>query len=227
MKWYAIIVAAGSSRRAGFDKLSAPLAGRAVLLRSVDAFVAAQADGIILVTPLTRWQELDCDALARELPMPLLRVDGGKERQDSVYAGLAALPADCDYVAVHDGARPLISPTDILSCLAAAQETGAATCAHPIVDTLKRADAAQQSLPEPISRDNLWGMETPQTFQKDLLLQAYQQLLASGVTATDEVSALEQVGKATQLVSSQMNMKITLPHDLALAELFWQQRQVK
>lgn len=218
----AVIVAAGSSRRAGFDKLAAPLAGLPVLRRSIDAFVAAGAAAVVVVCPLTRWQETGmADAV---FPIPVNRVDGGAERQDSVAAGLAALPPGTRMVAVHDGARPLITPEGIRSCLAAAEECGAATCAHPVVDTLKRADAQGLSLPEKVSRDCLWGMETPQIFRLDLLRRAYAHVREQALVVTDEVSAVESLGVATRLVQGGVNMKITLPGDLELAELIWTHR---
>lgn len=218
----AVIVAAGSSRRAGFDKLAAPLAGVAVLRRSVDAFVAAGAAAVVVVCPESRWVETGLAAAA--FPVPVSRVNGGAERQDSVAAGLAALPAGTRMVAVHDGARPLVTPAGIRACLAAAGETGAATCAHPVVDTLKRADAAGKSLPEKVSREHLWGMETPQIFRLNLLLDAYAHVQACGLQVTDEVSAVETLGVATQLVQVGPNLKITLPGDLELAELIWKHR---
>ena len=218
----AVIVAAGSSRRAGFDKLAAPLAGVSVLRRSVDAFVAAGAAAVVVVCPESRWVETGL--AAADFPVPVSRVDGGAERQDSVAAGLAALPAGTRMVAVHDGARPLITPQGIAACLAAAEETGAATCAHPVVDTLKRADAAGMSLPEKVSREHLWGMETPQIFRLELLLQAYQYVKENALVVTDEVSAVEALGVPTRLVQGGANLKITLPGDLELAELIWTHR---
>ena len=218
----AVIVAAGSSRRAGFDKLAAPLAGVPVLRRSVDAFVAAGAAAVVVVCPESRWVETGL--AAADFPVPVIRVDGGAERQDSVAAGLAALPAGTRMVAVHDGARPLITPQGIAACLAAAEETGAATCAHPVVDTLKRADAAGKSLPEKVSREHLWGMETPQIFRLELLLQAYQYVKENALVVTDEVSAVEALGVPTRLVQGGANLKITLPGDLELAELIWTHR---
>ncbi len=218
----AVIVAAGSSRRAGFDKLAAPLAGVPVLRRSVDAFVAAGAAAVVVVCPEARWVETGL--AAADFPVPVSRVDGGAERQDSVAAGLAALPAGTRMVAVHDGARPLITPQGIAACLAAAEETGAATCAHPVVDTLKRADAAGKSLPEKVSREHLWGMETPQIFRLELLLQAYRHVKENALVVTDEVSAVEALGVPTQLVQGGANLKITLPGDLELAELIWKHR---
>lgn len=218
----AVIVAAGSSRRAGFDKLAAPLAGVPVLRRSVDAFVSAGAAAVVVVCPQSRWEETGLAAEA--FSIPVTRVDGGAERQDSVAAGLAALPAGTRMVAVHDGARPLITPEGIAACLRAAEETGAATCAHPVVDTLKRADAEGRALPEKVSRENLWGMETPQIFRLSLLQQAYEHVKIHGLVVTDEVSAVESLGVATRLVQGGTNLKITLPGDLELAELIWKHR---
>lgn len=250
--WAAVIVAAGSSRRAGFDKLAAPLGGQPVLRRSVQAFIAAGCGTIVVVCPPERWESTGLAEMAARLssapaapdapeaaeapkaldmPCPpraprcsLLRVDGGSERQDSVAAGLAALPADLRWVAVHDGARPLIEPAGILRCLQAAEATGAAACAHPVVDTLKRADAEGRSLPERVSRERLWAMETPQIFRADLLRRAYEELRRRGESVTDEVSAMEFLGVPTSLVSVGPNLKITLPGDLELAELIWSHR---
>lgn len=218
----AVIVAAGSSRRAGFDKLAALLDGVPVLRRSVDSFVAAGAAAVVVVCPASRWEETGLAAAA--FPVPVLRVDGGAERQDSVKRGLDALPPETRMVAVHDGARPLVTPEGIRACLVAAEETGAAACAHPVVDTLKRADARACSLPEPVSRENLWGMETPQIFDLALLLRAYAHVAEKGLVVTDEVSAVESIGVPTRLVQVGANLKITLPGDLELAELIWKHR---
>lgn len=218
----AVIVAAGSSRRAGFDKLAALLDGVPVLRRSVDAFVAAEASTVVVVCPKQRWEETGLDSAV--FPVPVLRVDGGAERQDSVERGLAALPAETRMVAVHDGARPLVTAAGIRACLLAAEETGAAACAHPVVDTLKRADAGGYSLPEAVSRENLWGMETPQIFNVALLQKAYRNVSQQGLMVTDEVSAVESIGIQTRLVQVGNNLKITLPGDLELAELIWKYR---
>lgn len=219
----AVIVAAGSSRRAGFDKLAAPLAGTSVLCHSVRAFAEAGAASIILVCPAERWEALRPWEYAEGVSV--LRVDGGARRQDSVRAGLAALPSGTRWVAVHDGARPLVTPEGIRRCLQAAQSSGAAACAHAVVDTLKRVDAAGLTLPEKVSREQLWGMETPQIFEAELLNRAYEQVLSAGVEVTDEVSALELLGVATHLVQVGPNMKITLPGDLELAELLYTHRK--
>lgn len=213
----AIIVAAGSSRRAGFDKLAALLDGKPVLRHSVDAFIEAGCAAVVVVCPASRWEETGLSSA--QFSIPVHRVDGGAERQHSVAAGMAALPPETTMVAVHDGARPLITPAGIAACLQAARETGAAACAHPVVDTLKRADASACTLPEKVSREHLWGMETPQIFSFPLLQRAYAAVERDGLNVTDEVSAMEAIGVATRLVQVGSNLKITLPGDLELAEL--------
>ncbi len=223
MKWAAIIVAAGKARRAGFDKLAAPLGGDPVLCHSVRAFAEAGVGHIVLVCPVERWEELRPQEYAGGVQ--LIRVEGGAERQDSVRAGLAALPEGVEWVAVHDAARPLITAAGILKCLEAAQRSGAASCAHPVVDTLKRADAEGCTLPDHIDRSGLWGMETPQIFRTQLLREAYEVAEKRGVLLTDEVSAVQLVGMQVQLVQVGENMKITFPRDCDRAEIILRSRE--
>lgn len=210
----AILVAAGSSRRMGMDKLAWPLAGVPVLRRTLDAFLAADSiAAIVVVCPETRWSLLG----GPDFPKPVSRVDGGTTRQDSVAQGLAAVdPASC-YVAVHDGARPLVTPADIDRCVAAAIAHRAATLACRVSESMQRADADDFSA-EAVSRDHLWRMETPQVFATDLLRDAYRAAAARGWVLTDEVSAVQACGTRVKFVASrQPNPKITTPADLALA----------
>lgn len=224
MMYSAVIVAAGSSRRAGFDKLAAPLCGAPVMCHSVRAFAQAGARNIILVCPKERWEALKPWEYAEGVP--LVRVEGGERRQDSVWAGLCAIPEGSEWVAVHDAARPLITAEGIKRCLEAARVSGAAACAHPIVDTLKRADEKGRVISGEVSRDGLWGMETPQIFRLDLLRKAYERARADGRMLTDEVSAMEGLGVVTQLVRVQENDKITLPGDLERAERLYRAARV-
>ena len=211
----AIIVAAGSSRRMGFNKLAAELGSVPVLRRTVEAFLAADSiESVVVVCPEELWSLLD----GLELNKSLTRVDGGRDRQDSVAAGLAQISSH--YVAVHDGARPLISPEDINRCVAAAVIHQAAALARRVTETLKRADDEGFS-DEAVSRENLWFMETPQVFGIALLQEAYAAVAEQELAITDEVSALEAIGVRVRLVESKYpNLKITTPADLALAEAF-------
>ena len=219
----AVIVAAGHSRRAGFDKLAAPLSGLPVLCHSVRAFAQAGTDRIIIVCPQARWDELRPWEGAGAVPVQ--RADGGERRQDSVLSGLCEVAGDEAWVAVHDGARPLVTAEGIRACLAAAQQCGAAACAHPVVDTLKRADAEGCCLPEQVERAGMWGMETPQICRAGMLRQALQ--ATRGNKCTDEVTALQRLGVHPKLVQVGMNLKITLPHDLELAQAWCSRRELR
>lgn len=212
----AILVAAGSSRRMGLDKLAWPLAGVSVLRRSLDALLAAEAiAAVVVVCPPDRWQLLD-DGLA--FSKPVARVDGGASRQESVAKGLAAVVSSCRLVAVHDAARPLVSPADIDRCVAAAIEHRAAALARRATETMQRADEADFSAGL-VSREHLWCMETPQVFETALLRAACAVVAARGLFATDEVSAVQALGERVKFIESRHpNVKITTPADLALAE---------
>lgn len=217
----AIIVAAGSSQRMGFDKLFADLAGRPVVAWSVAAFQACpEVDGILLVTRPDKQDEFR--ALADREGWTKLRaiLPGGAQRHFSVWNGLLALAAEGageGHVAVHDGARPLVTPDMISRCLALARETGAACCAAPVSDTLKRADE-QRRIVGGVDRTGLWAMQTPQIFSLPTLVRAYREVIAANLHVTDETSALERLGEPVSLLNSgDFNLKITYPQDLELA----------
>ena len=211
----AILVAAGSSRRMGFDKLANSLGCVPVLRRTLEAFLSAKSiSSVVIVCPEDRWHLLD----GVDFTKPVTRTDGGADRQDSVARGLAAIDPDARLVAVHDGARPLVSPDDIDRCVAAAGEHGAASLARRATETMKRSDSEDFSA-EAVSRENLWCMETPQVFDVALLREAYAIVSARGLTVTDEVSAVQEIGTRVKFIESRHpNLKITTPADLALAE---------
>ncbi|MEM1295844.1 MAG: 2-C-methyl-D-erythritol 4-phosphate cytidylyltransferase [Verrucomicrobiota bacterium] len=208
----AILVAAGSSRRMGFDKLFAELAGKPVLARSIDAFQKhPEIDEIIVVTAEANWDQI------RSWNPDAKLVEGGTARHFSVANGLEAVSPDCELVAIHDGARPLIHTESIADCLLEAREKGAASCARRITETLKRADADCR-VTKSVDRDQLWAMETPQCFQLELIRRSYQHVLDSDKIVTDEVSAVEALGESVYLVENpHPNLKVTFPSDLELA----------
>jgi 2-C-methyl-D-erythritol 4-phosphate cytidylyltransferase len=210
----AVIVASGSSRRMGFDKLAADLRGKPVLAHTVDAFLrTAGISRIVVVCPEERFALLD----PLDFTKPVERVDGGEHRQHSVMNGLAALDAEDLLVAVHDGARPLVRPEAIETCIEAARKYGAATLARAVADTLKKADA-EGFARYPVDRTNLWAMETPQVFRTSLLRRAYAGIAERQTIVTDEVSVVEAMGISTKLVVTEHpNPKVTVPADLALA----------
>ncbi|NWK54221.1 2-C-methyl-D-erythritol 4-phosphate cytidylyltransferase [Verrucomicrobiaceae bacterium N1E253] len=222
MKLAAIIVAAGSSRRMGFDKLLATLGSKAVLEHSIQAFLSCEdVEEIVVVCPKERFDALDLESLTSS-GKKIRRVNGGRDRHDSVAAGLSLLEdnADIDYIAVHDGARPLIANSQISIVFHDAQIYRCSASARQVTETVKRANAEDVVI-EAVDREQLWLMETPQIFQADLLKEAYQHVLSQGARVTDEVSALELIGCSTHLVPNPgPNPKITYPHDIVQAEKF-------
>ncbi len=213
----AIIVAGGSSRRMGFDKTFALLAGRPVIFHTIAAFEATDAVGeIVVVGREDRLGELR--EAVRDFHKVRAVVAGGVHRQDSVANGLAAMSAATTYVAVQDAARPLVRPEEIERVYVAAQREGAASLAAPMRDTLKRADA-DRIVTGSIAREDVFAMETPQIFERELLLRAYRAVAEKHLAITDDVSAVELLEHKVVLVpNDQLNFKITYPADLALAE---------
>jgi 2-C-methyl-D-erythritol 4-phosphate cytidylyltransferase len=216
----AIIVAAGSSRRMGFDKLFAPLAGKPVLWYSLKAFSdTREVDEILVVTREEQMDQVEALVSAEKLTKVKKVISGGAERHISVWNGLQAVNSrGSEYVAIHDGARPLTTPKLIRACLELAKQHGAACCASQIPDTVKRA-SIEHMVTESVERTGLWAMQTPQIFSSGLILQAYAALMARNEMVTDEVSAVQKMGKKIALLKNEdWNFKITFPHDLELAE---------
>lgn len=210
-----IIVAAGSSQRMGFDKLLANLGGKPVLQRSIEAFIGCtEVAEIVVVCPQDRYDLLELEFSEKVIT----RIDGGLDRHDSVAAGLSQLKTKANYIAVHDGARPLISRQQIRKVLDSAIKNNAATSARPVTETIKRVNN-EGFVIEPVSRDHLWLMETPQIFKGELLIEAYDLVQKNQQRVTDEVSALELIQCKTCVVANdQANPKITYPEDITLAE---------
>ena len=241
----AIIVAAGDSRRMGFDKLFAALAGKPVIAHTIRAFERANSvDGIIVVAREDRRDEIN--TIVRNEKFKKIRsiIPGGKRRQDSVRAGLDHLESTARYVAVHDAARPLVTPAQIERLFQQCQIHGAAALAEPINDTLKRADLAAVAasakaaaapfdsrsgqvllVTESVDRQEVYAMQTPQMFERALIDEAYRAVYAENILVTDEVSAVERLGRKIALVlNDDFNFKITYPRDLPLAEFVLIQR---
>ena len=148
-------------------------------------------------------------------------VVGGSERQASVYNGLAAVDPQTEYVAIHDGVRPLIQPEMITACLEGARQTGACILGVPLTDTLKQINA-EGLIETTLSRHAMWRAQTPQAFAYDLIRDAHERARQEGVEGTDDAELLERTGHPVKVVQgSAFNLKITTPEDLKLAELIW------
>lgn len=220
-----IIVAAGSSSRAGFDKLFAKIAERPVIQYSLEGFErAASVDEIIVVSRAEIANEIWKIAEFAHIKKLANVVPGGQRRQDSVAAGLRALGPEADFVAVHDAARPLITSAEIERVFMAAREHGAATLAAPVTDTLKLANP-HGFVGGSINRENVFAMQTPQIFRRQLLVYAYESVVQQSLEITDEVSAVETAGGRVAIVpAKEQNIKLTFASDIPLAEMILKQR---
>ena len=218
----AVVVAAGSARRMrGIDKILAPLGGVPVLLRTVRALAASsRIDEIVIVT------RADLVRHVRELCAnePKLRavLTGGDERAQSVLNGLREVGTEL--VAIHDGARPLVSVQVIDDAIAAAEEFGAAAPAIPVQDTVKIAKNAM--VVETPDRASLFAVQTPQVFATDVIRTALQTAMEQKRPLTDDCSAAEAAGMPVRLtMGSPENLIITTPIDLVIAEAILKRRE--
>jgi len=221
----AIIVAAGDSRRMGFDKLFAAIAGKPVIAHTICAFQRANCvKGIIVVAREDRHNEIKTILRDEKFEKVQSIIPGGKHRQDSARAGLDHLDSATRWVAVHDAARPLITPEQIEGVFQQCANHGAAALAEPINDTLKRA-GSDLLVSGSVDRDQLYAMQTPQIFERQLIEEAYRAVCAENIFVTDEVSAVERMGhKVVLVVNGDFNFKITYPRDLPLADFVLKQR---
>jgi len=219
----AVIVAAGESKRmGGEDKLFALIGGEPLLARVIAAFNDCPAiEQIVVVIREEKLAEVRKMILGHDWSKEIDTCTGGARRQDSVKAGLDSLEK-CEWVVIHDGARPLVTPDLIDTGLKTAKDTGVAVAAVPVTDTIKVAggDRIVQYTP---ARESLWAVQTPQVFRSDIINKAYRRLKED---VTDDASLVEKLGYEVKLYrGSYDNIKVTTPEDLALAEVLWRKRQ--
>lgn len=213
----AILLAAGSgSRMQGTvtDKVLVPLAGRPVFAHSAAAFMQSAVADLYVVVYRDQRQMMELSAYT---PTPSVLVHGGRERQHSVMNALAALPADIEHVFIHDCARPLVRPEQLVALHKIVRREHAVVLAHRVTDTIKehRADARLRTL----DRSRLWAMETPQVFARELIVRGYARVVRRGLHITDDAQAVEQLGHPIALLENALpNPKLTTPADLAYLE---------
>ena len=223
-KYWAIVPAAGVGRRMGgnIPKQYLDLAGEAVLLRTMKRLAScAGVSGLFLGVSAadSYWQALSFSA-------PWLKsvCDGGEERSDTVSLildDMSGTVEECDWVLVHDAVRPCVSHKDILQLMHLASQQDGGLLGLPITDTVKHADSAD-SVTKTISREGLWRAQTPQMFRYGELRQALQNAKDNDLLVTDEASAMEYAGFHPLMVQGcSDNIKITVPGDMELADIFF------
>lgn len=218
-----IVLAAGAGRRMGYkeNKIFIPLGRYSIIQRSLQNVSKVEGlNEIILVVADGEQEYMTKHIQELELTVPVHIVLGGKERQDSVSCGLTSVSEDTNIVLVHDGARPLASTKMFSDVAEAANLYGAATVGVPSTDTIKRIDKDHNVL-ETLQRSELYQIQTPQGFQKELFVEAHQAAYETKYLGTDDVSLVEYVGKPVHIVEGDYcNIKVTTPNDIAVAKRY-------
>lgn len=224
----ALVLGAGRGERLGhaLPKAFVPLAGMTLIERSIRALDESGAVGLILPvlaqSEIARFKALGLGDI-KALASPVV---GGAERQDSVRAGLAALPKETEWVAVHDAARCMVSPGDIERVVAAAQRDGAAILGAPCPDTIKLV-CEQGRIRQTPDRAQCWIAQTPQVGRRDWLEEASAQAFQAKRLGTDDAQLLEWAGHSVQMIqSAHPNPKITRPEDLLAAKVMLDQQEM-
>lgn len=214
-----VIPAAGRGTRFGgpVPKQLLPLKGRAVLLRSLDAFVG-QVHEAVLAISADAHDEIQTLIATAGLPFPVRLTTGGATRQESVHAGLLASDPTCDLVLVHDAVRPLVPARCITACITALTTHVAAVVALPCAATVKRA-RPDRTVDTTVPRDDLWLAQTPQGLRRAEALAAFTRATTEGWSCSDDVQVMERAGHIVALVMGDArNLKLTTPDDWAVAE---------
>ena len=228
MKITAVIVAGGCGKRMGADinKVFLPLAKREIIARTLDAFERCGAiDEIVVVTgagDIDRMKEIvSRDGISKLGAM----VEGGAERQNSVYNGLLA--ATGDIVVIHDGARCLITQEEIVAVTDDAIKYGAAALGVKVKDTLKSIDE-MGNIAATIDRERTVQIQTPQVFALEEIKALHERAANDGITVTDDCSVFESYGRAVHVTAgSYDNIKLTTPEDIAVGERILERRSLK
>ena len=214
----AIIAAGGSSRRMGFDKLTAEIGGETVIAKTIRAFESSKIiDEIVIVCPNDRIELFK--SLVKQNNFTKLKAiaSGGETRQKSVFNGVNAVSKNIDILCIHDGARPLVSQRVIADSVAACAEYGAATAAVKVKDTIKQAKSC--IIEKTIPRDSLYQIQTPQVFNRELYLKAYHNAKED---YSDDCQLLESIGQKVAISEGDYkNIKLTTAEDMIIAKAFF------
>ena len=222
MKVTAVITAGGLGTRFGTvrPKQFADLCGKMLIEHTINVFDQhPMIDDIVVVLPETEIDFFEKEHQSFQGKKPLYLATGGMTRQDSVRLGILAVPNKPDFIAIHDAARCLVSGEEISSTIQKCIDGwSGAICALPVKDTLKKIE--NEKIVSTVSRENLWGMQTPQVFQFELIKDAYEQAHKEKFEATDDAQVAEHHGANLCVVQGKTtNIKVTYPEDLKIAEI--------
>ncbi len=215
-----IIVAAGSGKRMnmGINKQFIKLNKKEIIAHTIEAFYKNKNIDEIIVCIKKEEEELFKKEIIDKNKFENIKIAyGGKERQDSIYNGLRKLSNKCNIVLIHDGARPFVDDRIINESISTAMEKKAVVVGTPVKDTIKIVnDGNIEGTP---SRSTLWSAQTPQTFEYDLIIRAYDEAYKNNYYGTDDSMLVENIGqKVTMIMGSYDNIKITSPEDIGIGE---------
>jgi 2-C-methyl-D-erythritol 4-phosphate cytidylyltransferase len=218
----AVVPAGGLGARLGarVPKQYLAIAGAPVLIHTLRALARARlVTGVVVAAPADRVAATRALLARHRVARVLAVVAGGADRQESVWEALQAIPRGVDWVVVHDGVRPFVTPALVERVLEAARASGAATCGVPVRETVKRVrDATVEAT---LDRAGLWLVQTPQAFRRELLWEAHEKARRDGYIGTDDAVLVERLGGRVAMVPGlHANMKITTREDLATARLW-------
>jgi 2-C-methyl-D-erythritol 4-phosphate cytidylyltransferase len=228
----AIVVAAGQGvrLRSAVSKPLVRLGSKPILLYSLQALSKCKAiKAIIVVANRSNRKAIKRMIGSSRLSKVTGIVDGGERRQDSVNNGLGALPQECNYVLIHDAARPLIDMASLERLIKGVQKTGAAILGVPVKSTIKEAvrsgGSKSSRVGHTLDRDRLWEIQTPQAFKKSIIVKAYNSF--GMIQVTDDSALVEKLGVGVSLImGSYANMKITTPEDVCVAAALLKKRDI-
>ncbi|MDP9017114.1 MAG: 2-C-methyl-D-erythritol 4-phosphate cytidylyltransferase [Candidatus Eremiobacteraeota bacterium] len=226
MLWGAVIVAAGHGSRFGRPKQLVELAGAPLVAWSIRTFAhMPEIVDIVLVTESENIEAVYAIAAAVVSDKPFAVVAGGNSRQASVRAGVDALPARCNAVLVHDGARPLVRANDVRNAMRVVREGTASLLAMPVVDTIKVVESGKTQVKRTLNRQELWAAQTPQCATVHDMRRAHLEALRGETQASDDAALLERIGLDVVVVpGTAENFKVTVPEDLTRAEHLLRER---
>ena len=218
-----VLLAGGVGKRMGapMPKQYLELGGKPIAAHSLVVFAGLPEVGEVVVVCEPEYRELFlAHAGGREIKFAL----PGAERQDSVQSGLAEASPGATLVAVHDSARPLVTPAEIRACLADAAEHGAAVLGVPVKPTIKECGESG-FVTATLQRARLWEVQTPQVVRPELLRRGFELVAREGLEVTDDVSVVEALGEPVKVTLGQYtNIKVTTPDDMSVAERFLSER---
>ncbi|MEK9148655.1 MAG: 2-C-methyl-D-erythritol 4-phosphate cytidylyltransferase [Candidatus Desantisbacteria bacterium] len=210
MKREAIVVAAGKSQRCGEDKLYFSIKGKPLIFYTLERIISVCSVSILVCAKdkLKWW---------KDVPFRLKVVPGGAERQDSVSAGFTALNDDTELVLIHDGARPFVEKCLLERVIEEAEKEGAAVAGLPVTETIKQVEDGR--VKQTLNRDNIWSIQTPQAFKREIIVSAYKKGYEDGFFGTDCASLVERAGFPVKVVlGDKKNIKVTTRDDLLMVE---------